>query len=56
MHLSEIEVTVYDIFGRTVKKETLDIRQKTLEINVSNLQKGVYFIQVGNKVAKFVKE
>ena len=54
MHLTKIEVIIYDIFGREVSRTFLF--DNNITIDVSNLQKGVYFVQVGENVAKFVKE
>ena len=53
-------VTIYDIFGRLVKTNVVCHSEQSEEsvytINVSQLQNGVYFVKVGNSVAKFVKE
>jgi hypothetical protein len=48
------DVVIYDIFGRVAKQLVMNNEQ--LEINVSDLQSGVYFVKVGDSVAKFVKE
>ena len=59
------EIVIYDIFGKQVlqqschserSEESLALRSQSFSIDVSKLQKGVYFVQVGNEVAKFVKE
>jgi hypothetical protein len=54
LHLTKIEVIIYDIFGREVSRTFLFDNNTT--IDVSNLQKGIYFIKLGKQVAKFVKE
>ena len=49
------DVQIFDITGRLLinveNKET-----NLLQINVSNLSKGMYFVKVGNYTIKFVKE
>ena len=49
------DVQIFDITGRLLinveNKET-----NLLQINVSHLAKGMYFVKVGNYTTKFVKE
>jgi hypothetical protein len=54
----ENDVFIYDIYGRTVLKQICHAERSdaSVSIDVSNLQNGVYFVKVGNAVAKFVKE
>ncbi len=47
-------VFVYDIYGREVKQ--FKIQNSKYKINVSDLEKGVYFVKVGNTLRKFIKE
>ncbi|MBX3164060.1 MAG: T9SS type A sorting domain-containing protein [Bacteroidetes bacterium] len=47
-------IKIIDVLGKTVCNKQL-VNQKT-QINVSELQKGIYFIKIGNTVSKFVKE
>lgn len=47
------EVFVFDITGRTVSY-SLDISQHS--VNVSHLKPGIYFIQVGENISKFIKD
>jgi hypothetical protein len=45
---------ILDITGKQVKQLTMSNEQLTVDI--SNLQKGVYFIKTGNIINKFIKE
>ncbi len=47
-------LTIYNIFGTEISKTNMQRDKAT--INVSNLQKGVYIIKLGEYSAKFVKE
>ena len=49
-------VIIYDIYGRYVRKETIDKRNSKIEINIVDLQSGIYFIKIGEYSTKFVKE
>jgi hypothetical protein len=60
--LSEVEVEIYDVFGR---KQCFDFAQQPkgegeIEVDVSHLSAGVYFIRLtdeqGSAVQKFIKE
>ena len=50
------EVQIYDIMGRFVNNCQLSIVNSQLIINVSHLPTGIYFLRIGEKAAKFVKE
>lgn len=45
-------VTIYSIDGKMVKKFTMSAES---EINISDLQLGLYIIGVGNEFSKFIK-
>lgn len=45
-------VTIYSIDGKMVKKFTMSAES---EINISDLQPGLYIIGVGNEFSKFIK-
>lgn len=45
-------VTIYSIDGKMVKKFTMSAEA---EINISDLQPGLYIIGVGNEFSKFIK-
>jgi hypothetical protein len=55
----DVEVEVIDVFGRTVIAQTLGRGDVQVELSVSNLQKGHYFVRVHNgaesRVARFIK-
>ena len=44
---------IYDVNGKKVFNQSLDNENA---VNVSNLETGLYFLHIGNSVAKFVKE
>ena len=56
------EVTIYDVMGRRVaavetgRAPSLQTTSPETAIDVSNLPSGMYFIKIGEKTAKFVKE
>ena len=51
--LENEKIFMYDINGRLVK--TFFITEKTQNETLSNLEKGVYFIKIKNKVERLVK-
>ncbi len=48
-------VQIFDITGRVVMSATNN-GETLLQINVSNLFKGMYFVKIGNHTTKFIKE
>jgi hypothetical protein len=52
---SNSEIKLFDLAGRVVVT-TQTIDSKLVSISLSTLPKGLYFLQVGNKVQKVVKE
>ena len=48
------EILIYDMLG-TVVISVLNGHARSIQIDVSNLSPGMYFIKIGNKVEKFVK-
>lgn len=48
------EISIYDVTGKLILKKSLKI--KSTEIDISYLKKGIYLIQSGNKIVKFLKE
>ena len=46
-------INIYDIRAKLVKQI---ISSNNIRVDISNLQEGVYFVKIGNKVSKFVKE
>ncbi|MDR0829066.1 MAG: leucine-rich repeat protein [Prevotellaceae bacterium] len=50
-------VQIYDISGRAVEtRYATSLQNDTATINVSHLPAGVYFLRIGDRAAKFVKE
>jgi hypothetical protein len=52
------EIEVYYIFGRIQKVESRrsQIAPSQIEINISHLPSGIYFLRVENEVVKVVKQ
>jgi hypothetical protein len=52
------KIEVYDIFGRIQKVESRrsQIAPSQIEINISHLPSGIYFLRVENEVVKIVKQ
>lgn len=52
------ELKVFDVFGRDVRYEIIDMRPNTAKLDMSNLPDGVYFVQVktneGSSTQKFI--
>jgi len=53
---SNISYSIFNVLGEKVLDKTYNSLQNIFQINVSNLEKGIYFIQLNNSIAKFVKE
>jgi len=53
-NLTDNTVFVYDAYGRVVKQ--LKIKNNNLQINIIDLERGIYFVRVGSAIGKFVKE
>lgn len=51
---SGLDAEIYDFLGRIVTKESLTVGDNTL--NISKLEKGVYFVKVGAVVTKVIKQ
>ena len=49
-------LVIYDIYGKQIiiRKEQLVIKNKTISIDISGLEKGIYIVQIGNNSKKFV--
>jgi len=46
---------IYDIFGKPVNYEIIN-QNNSIKIKITNLQKGTYFIKIGNNIEKFIKK
>jgi hypothetical protein len=55
-----VQCILYDVLGKEVRHEMLDIRQDKAQIDISNLQNGVYFLRVKavdkTYTTKFIKD
>lgn len=49
------KIDIYDISGRLIKNSFM-INNGSVKIDVSDLQQGMYFIKIKNKIVKFIKE
>jgi hypothetical protein len=50
------EITIYNVLGENLLNASTSASGGQLRINVSHLPTGMYFINIGDKVLKFVKE
>jgi len=50
----EENIKIFDITGKYVKE--LNINSEKLKIDISDLEKGIYFIKIGNTTKKFIKD
>lgn len=50
----KVEMQIVDVLGNVIKNSTLNTQHA--QIDVSKLQSGIYFLKVGNRVQKFIKE
>ncbi len=49
------EIFIYNNLGKIVNKNTIEITNSELRINISNLATGVYFLKVREKIIPFLK-
>ncbi len=49
-------VRVYDVTGREVIRKDVTAGKEMIQLDITNLNSGIYFLKVGNHTAKFVKE
>jgi len=49
------EYQIYSVVGQLLQSEIVNL-QSEIEIDVSHLANGMYFLKIGNKVVKFIKE
>ena len=47
-------VEIYNVMGQLLQSKIVNLQSK-IEIDISHLAKGMYFLKVGNKVVRFVK-
>jgi len=48
-------VLVYDLHGRIVVNDVLEVGQHSKQLNLSNLEKGIYILQIGNDISKITQ-
>jgi len=48
------DILIYDVYGQVVKQS--EINNSKFDINIENLQKGIYFIKIGSLTKKFIKK
>ncbi|WP_317897451.1 T9SS type A sorting domain-containing protein [Aurantibacillus circumpalustris] len=53
---TNIELKICNVLGKEIMNEKLKTENGKAAVDVSSLQDGVYFIKVGEKIRKFVKE
>lgn len=46
---NDADITIFDITGKTVFNDKLDKLNNVVQINISNLQSGIYFVQLSKK-------
>ena len=55
-NMKEGTVQVYDATGRQVMVNEVVGNEDHIQMDISSLSKGIYFVKIGNHTAKFVKE
>ena len=54
--LSEVEVEIFDIYGKKQSSNHLIPSSSNHHINISHLSAGIYFLKIGNETVKVVKQ
>ena len=54
--LSEVEVEIYDVFGKKLSSNHLITSSSNHQINISHLPAGIYFLRVDGQTIKVVKQ
>ncbi len=49
-----VELQVYDVLGKLMQRK--EISNKDMQLDIKDLDKGVYILKIGNKVQRFIKE
>ncbi len=52
-NIKGLELQVYDVLGKLIIQQA--ITDQTTQLNIKNLEKGVYILKVGNNTQRFVK-
>lgn len=53
--IQPLEISIYNVLGSEVKNITI-VNQKSTQLDIHSLQKGVYFLRVNDTNYKFIKE
>jgi uncharacterized repeat protein (TIGR02543 family) len=54
--INKKNIEIFDIVGRKHECRTFDIEQSEIEIDISQLANGMYFLKIDNKMYKIIKE
>ena len=50
------QIEIFDAAGRIVHRVPCTVNRATVEIDISHLSNGIYFVKVGNEIVKIVKK
>jgi hypothetical protein len=50
------KLEIFNVYGKLVMQEKIKTSQYKISINISKLINGVYFVRIGGKTAKFIKQ
>ncbi len=50
---NELSLQVYDMLGKLIESQT--ITEQTTQLNIKNLEKGVYILKIGNSTKRLIK-
>ena len=53
--IKDNNIKIYDIIGHCVAQFLIDNSKFLIELNISHLQSGMYYLQVGNEIVKIIK-
>ncbi|MCL2073408.1 MAG: T9SS type A sorting domain-containing protein [Marinilabiliaceae bacterium] len=54
--ISDISIEIFDAIGRLVHREPFTVNRATIDIDITHLENGVYFVKVGSEMVKIVKK
>ena len=54
--LSDVSVEVFDIVGKKQESRKSEIGKSEIEIDISHLSNGIYFLKIDNKMYKIIKQ
>ncbi|MCL2072400.1 MAG: T9SS type A sorting domain-containing protein [Marinilabiliaceae bacterium] len=53
--ISDVSIEIFDAVGRLVHREPLTVNRATVDIDITHLENGIYFLRIGNETIKIVK-